>query len=485
MNLWVNRLKQLTILSVALFFYSCKDEINLLGIKNPNSKFDVKYIEIPIESSVLLFDSIRTSNYFFQKEVNRLLVGKTDDAIFGDVTAKTCTQFYSPSSAKLAATATFDYATIDLTFDNYTYGLSKSATPQKISIYELGQVLSDSSIAKYKNKTPIPTSGFITDKSFTLDPAILQSYNDKNKDTTLTLTIDPLVSNFGQRLFQSALNYRDDLDTTFAYYTLLTKKFPGIVVIPNECDKVFGFNPTNTKSRISLHYHLTTDTIKRVLNLVFASAVSFNNISSDKGGTVLELLTEANQDFNPPDNNRYIQSGTGIFTKLDIENFLKFSDTIPNMILNSAELVIGNVEDGGEFAPPAALALRVLKNDNMEYHFGTKNSQSVSDLAFYKGAISPDISCQTCSILIDNDSVFSAATDGNRQLVYSKTEKKYVGHLSQFLQQVYTKAEGKTQLRYFVLYPISPVAAKSVNRVRFPKDNIKLRIYYTLPTVND
>ena len=59
MNLWVSRVGQLAMLAVALFFFSCEDETSILGFKNPNSKFRASYVEIPIESSVLLRDSLR------------------------------------------------------------------------------------------------------------------------------------------------------------------------------------------------------------------------------------------------------------------------------------------------------------------------------------------------------------------------------------------------------------------------------------------
>ncbi len=72
MNLWANRVGQLASLAVALFFFSCEDEASVLGFKNQNQKFEASYIEIPIESSVLLLDSQRTSNFVFQNETNRL-----------------------------------------------------------------------------------------------------------------------------------------------------------------------------------------------------------------------------------------------------------------------------------------------------------------------------------------------------------------------------------------------------------------------------
>src|SRR5688500_7755434 len=68
MNLWANRLGQLAILAVALFFFSCEDDTSFLGYRNPNEKFKGKYVEIPLNSTVFLLDSIRTSNYFFNNE---------------------------------------------------------------------------------------------------------------------------------------------------------------------------------------------------------------------------------------------------------------------------------------------------------------------------------------------------------------------------------------------------------------------------------
>src|SRR6187551_507064 len=106
MNLWVNRVRQLTILAVALFFYSCTDETNYLGYPNPNSKFDVKYIELPVESSVLL-DQTRSSNFFYGSEPQRLLVGKYSDDKFGDVSSSACSQFFTTTGTKLASTAQF------------------------------------------------------------------------------------------------------------------------------------------------------------------------------------------------------------------------------------------------------------------------------------------------------------------------------------------------------------------------------------------
>ncbi len=515
MNLWVSRIRQLTILAVALFFYSCVDETNLIGFKPPNSKFDVKYIELPVTSSVLLFDSLRTSNYFFPGETNRFLVGEYLDDKFGSTISTSCTQFFTTSIVKLDSTAIFKKATIDLAFDNYVYGASASATPQNISVYKLDQDLDRLARGSYFNDTEIEYEADpIGVKSFTLDPAILKSYADKRKDTVLSV---PLTTAFGLELFQSAVDYRKGIDTSFAYYDLFIKKFKGIAIVPNGCDKIFGFSAPNVKSKISVYYKVSKDTITRQLIFSFVdgrlvekikvnnkdqlvtkivNVVSFNNIKTTLPSALNGILKY--EDFSPLDNNRYVQSGAGIYTKLDFDNFIKFSDTIPNMILNSAELVIGNVEDGGNLNPPQNLALRVLKENNRPYTFGRENIETTSNQIAYRGFAKPDFYIQNSSnVLIENDSAFTVVGDVGSyyQLSYSKTKNEYSGnvsvntsnnnYLTRFLQQVYNKEENKTQFQYFVLTPTSPSAAKSVNRVVFPDNNIKLRIYYTLPTVTD
>ena len=95
MNLWVRTLRQLTILSVALFFFLCEDESSLLGFKNPRQKFNVRYVDIPLTTSqVMSVDSIITDLRPYL-DVNRrtqyvdgIVVGKYLDPDFGQVTTQ-------------------------------------------------------------------------------------------------------------------------------------------------------------------------------------------------------------------------------------------------------------------------------------------------------------------------------------------------------------------------------------------------------------
>ncbi len=496
MNLWVSRVRQLAVLAVALFFYSCVDDANLIGFKNPNSKFEVKFKEFSVKSSVLL-DSMRSSNFYnYNTETNRLLVGKYTDAKFGEVSSSTCTQFFTTTPAKLKSTARFDSVSIQFRFDYYTYGNSKSGSPQIISIYELSQPLDDSLSAAYFNSTRIPInlqpSGFLGSKSFNVDPTEFKGYVDAKKDTAVVVHFllgGTSGHDFGQRIFDSALKYRDatsQADSTFINYREFIKEFYGIAIVPNDCDKMFGFSPSSPSSKITLHYTVN-DTLHQKLDLAFNFTAGYNNIVSDRGGVSDLNGIQYHQDFEPTSDNRYIQSGIGISTKIDISEFSEWSDTIPNMIINSAELYIGSVENEDVLSPPSNLVLRVLKEDNKFYKYQKFNGQSVKDYTLYNFFINPD-NASGLGVAIDNDSTFTVIDDrlSYFQLNYSKSGKKYNGYLTRFLQELYNKDEGKTKLTTFALNAVQPTpVAKTVNRVVFPKDDIKLRVYYTVPTIKN
>ncbi len=210
MNLWANRIGQLAVFAVALFFFSCQDEASLLGYKNPNTKFQVSYVEIPIESSVLLLDSQRTSNLYINNQLyngqSRLLIGQYVDDQFGKVSATAYSQFFTNTFTKLPAGSAFDSVTVQVRFDFYNYG-STSATPQTISVYEMDEDLIRADRYKYVSKSEVqvkPT--LLGSKEFTINPTDFNKYITDQLDTTITLRIS-LAKPFGEQIFESALRY--------------------------------------------------------------------------------------------------------------------------------------------------------------------------------------------------------------------------------------------------------------------------------------
>lgn len=488
MNLWVNRIGQLTLVSVALFFLSCQEDVSVLGYKNPNSKFKVSYVEIPLESSVLLRDSLRTSNFYYNGEPNRLLVGKYDDDRFGSVSSTAVTQYFTVNDAKLSSSAVYDSVSLQLQFDLYHYG-SAANTQQSLSVYELEDVLKFSDIKNYFNKSTVTSGQLLGSKSFTIDP---EDFNDFAKsttdyDTVITVKI-PLTYTFGKDIFDAAIRWRDYAspeDSLFIQYTKFTEQFKGLVIKPDVSDKAIGFTPSAT-SRLLIHYHTASDTT--TLNLSLSGVISYNQITSDRSASELSQIQEYHQEYLQDTDTRYIQSGTGILTKVDFSPFYSFLDTIPNIMVNSAELVVENVE-ASSYAPPKSLVLRNLHSNNRFRFHKSGNPQDSIDMVLYRGFFSYDIATLTSPAVVDNDQVFFARGDKANSLTYSSTKASYSGVFTLLFQQMSIRDNVRTPLTSFVLYPGTDLAstpafstgAKSFNRAIFPRNGIKLRIYYTKP----
>jgi hypothetical protein len=476
-------------LTVALFFFACEDEANQLGYKNPNSKFKVLYAEIPLSSSVLLLDSVRTSNYTFGKEVNSFLVGQYNDDQFGSVTAQAYGQYFvDPVNYKLPAEASFDSVSMDFAFNLYYYGTS-TASSQSITVYELDQDIPYSNALHYFNKTDVAVKPSpIGSKTFSVDPAVFTKIFNSGKDSVVRVHI-PLANDLGNRIFETAKRFRDGVDSVFVKNDFFNE-FKGISVKSESGDKIVGFR-TSTSSKITLHYH-TPQTDSLEMYLYFTSLGGYNKITPQWGASELSGLAQTYTDFYPASGNRYIQNGTGVVTKIDFSKFLEFTDTIPNMILNSAQLVIDNVVES-TFDPPTSFSLRALKPNNRQKVYLSDNAQDNADLTSYRGLLQFDYYQYNRSTgaehnaVVDSDSVMFVSNDsGSGSVVgYNKDKKQYSGLLTLFMQQLYLKSEGKTRFTQFALYPVSPVYAKSVNRVIFPASGIKLRIYYTKPTLSD
>lgn len=477
MNLWAKRIGQLAALPVALFF-SCEDEANLLGYKNPNQKFNASYVEIPIESSVLLLDSQRTSNYIFENETNRLLIGQYDDDKLGPVSANAYTQYYTNTTAKLTTDAVYDSVSLQLRLDFYSYGSKDSTTSQTVSVYELDEVLQYTNRRYYFNTSQVLTKPSpLGTKSFTVNPVKMQEFIQDRTDTVLTVNV-PLDAAFGQKLFSEAMDYATNPDdTTLITFNQFTEIFKGISIKSDNGDKIVGISPL---SAIRVHYH--KDTARASLEFPFVLVTNFNEIKTDFASGDLAGLTQSSQDFFPPSDLRYIQSGTGVYTKLDFSKFFEFCDTVPNVIITSAHLSIGSVVES-DLSPPSNLVLRILQENNELKK--VKNEKDTLDIGLYN----PRFPAHTGTLSVDNGSVVESdlamyvVGDQSPYLSYSSDKKSFDGNYALFFQQLSIARENLPRFRYFVLYPSSPAPnTKSVNRVVFPKDNIKLKVYYTKPT---
>ncbi|HEX5167928.1 MAG TPA: DUF4270 family protein [Cyclobacteriaceae bacterium] len=469
MNLWAKRIGQL-MMAVALFFFSCEEETTLLGFK-ADQRFNVYYTEIPVLSSVYLHDSVVTSN-FYTESLNRLLVGEYQDNSLGSVSASAYAQFSRLSALPDSLTfGIYDSISLQLSIDAaYFYG-SDGATQQQMEVYELDDTLARFSLLHpyYSSSTiPVkPTS--IGTKTFTIDPALFKDYVEQKIDTTIRFKLD---EEFGMRVFQEVVSIPSDSSSTY-FYDQFRYAIKGIALKPGQSDKIASFNPFSTKSKIVIHFHINK---RDSVVLGFSSFTSFNHLEGDRSATELAAITDHYNDVEVSQG--YVQNGVSLLTRLDFAKFLEMADTIPAMIINSAELVIGDVEVPlTNQAPPTKFILRIIDDENLFKVDST--DQDVIDIAKYSFTVGSR-SSGTGSYVILDDSRRATLT-----LPYSSTDNKYNGFLTLFLQELYKNRRNDGPLFSTVaLYPSSPAIGKTINRTVFNKNSIKLRVYYTRPTLN-
>ncbi|WP_443092758.1 DUF4270 family protein [Chryseolinea sp. T2] len=438
----------------------------------------------------MLRDSLRTSNFSYNGEPNRLLVGTYQDDRFGTVGSNAVTQYFPVVTTKLPAAAVYDSVSLQLQFDLYHYG-STAKSSQSVSVYKLEEVIKYENIKNYFNKTGVTSGELLGKKSFTVDTEDFDEFakSTTDYDTVITIKI-PLNEGFGRELFSAAVKWRDyatPADSLFIKYSAFIEVFKGLIIKPEASDKALGFNPSAVASQLQLHYHTATDTTS--LNLGLSGVISFNQITGDRSATELAQIQEYHQPYFENSETRYIQSGTGIFTKVDFSKFFEYIDTIPNLMINTAELVVENVESGS-LPPPPSLALRVLNpNNNRFRRYSADNNQDSIDMVRYYPYLTYDVALSNAAAFIDNDNVFYIHGDKATTLAYSSTKRNYSGVFTLLIQKMTIRNDDRTRLLTFLLYPGSDAStkpaftsgAKSLNRAIFPRSGIKLRISYTKP----
>lgn len=463
MNLWVKRTGQLLV--AVLFLMSCEDDSFLLGFQNKNKKFNVRYQELSLGSSVMLVDSVITDNI---QPPTRFLTGRYLDNVFGEVRSESYTEFFPLSDTILDENnAIFDSITVQLRFDTYVYG-SGGKTTETLSLHELQEGLNRDLLNDTVNFNYYYNSAIAYDATPICTSSRDVSYESLKKssastDTLLyTFKIDN-SSAFGNEVFDFLTTHTFP-DSTF--YDEFREQFKGIAIVPSSTNsKILGFSTANNSlSRATLHYH-TPDKDSLSVGFIFG-ALSFNRITTDRSTSDLAGISSY-QEFDLTDS-RYIQSGSPVITQLDLSNFYSFADSIPELVINSAELLFTpeGVVEGLE--PPSSIIIR-LQHENNQF-LNVRVQEDRDRVADYKN-------------IGLNGKYFSAGSDLGTlaTLTYDDDDNRFSGFVTLFFQDLFINKNKDDKILYISLNSIDPTIGKSVNRVVFNKNSVKLKIYYTKP----
>lgn len=475
---------------VLVVLFSCEEDENTIGIRRPNSKFRVAYAEIDVPTSVILFDKLVTYNGGVDTDgVQRFLVGQYQDNVFGIIRTETFTQI-SPSidNAVISIDAVLDSLVLQLKIDFYQYG-STSISDQTIQIHELSDTIKQ--VPYYSTSKVAYKPEILGEKLITIDPAgfdqnvIDNNDNQTTNDTTKNYRII-LDGNYARDLFAT---FQTDADITDDFEAF-TGKHKGFAIIPTISDKILGIDPTINASSLAdgtkLVMYYTEGGVSKQINFVLYPftnnpVIGFSSIESNRTGTVLQSLTEPFTEFFPVDNKRYIQSGTGIMTKLDFRKFFEYMDTVKNPILNSAELYFEN--ESSEFPPPSRFQFRVLNDQNMYksvFLDSVVNGEPKLFLdqelyAAYLNTVEFNFNDGTMDLKGD-------VSSKNALNVSAGSTNSISAFLTEFFQTQYVQRDYEKRIEYCAFHPLETQFRKSVNRFVM-SDKVTLRIYYTTPVV--
>ena len=484
MNLWVKRAGQL--LAAALFLMSCEDDSYLLGFQNKNKKFNVRYQQFSLPSSVVLVDSIITDNQDFS---SRLLVGQYQDLSFGTVRTEVYTQIFPVTTSILSAEAVYDSVTIRVRLDFYSYG-KLGESEERFAIHELTEGfhdLTDSIGRRYYynttmayDPTPMGEATCIVHTDSLSKHAALGS----NADTIMFQ--GKLSDDFGLKLFSRAQAVEDTLRSEFAHY------MKGLVFVPSQSEMVVGLNTTSV-TQVMLHYHTATDTVTRLYRMGYSNigAIGFNNITTARTGD-LAAITQPYEGYVPPSGLRYLQNGSPVVTKLDLSEFYSFitgsadgvTDSITHMEVNNAEISCSVAPSPDGQSPPSNLYFRVMNSDDLYYNNARSEDREFME-EFY--TFSGDVPSLQRSFGLYYYPGNDTSTEWIK-LEYDSKSNKYVGFATLFIQNLFqrkeaARKEGTTpkQLQYLALVPYTPPTARSVDRAVIDANSIKLKVTYTTP----
>jgi hypothetical protein len=488
----------LTLCLAAGLLAGCKDDEAIIGFQKEVPRLGAFYHEFTLPATTILKDSVRTDNiriYLNQAvsvDLDRIMVGKVNDPVFGEMTTTPYFQFLPPSTnAKIKlGSPTFDKITLTLLFDYYFYGDTTVEADQNIKVYEV-QSPGLNRNNKYFSFSEVSIADSpIGEATWTFNPdSVRKSLLNNTDGNTTNDRVDSLYfeldQTFGQKLFDSLVQTKDTL--FLADIDRFQETFNGLALIPSQTNIVMGFNPSKVSTRLTIYFSYVDGSgnpRKARYNMSLANPLcaSFTKIETNRGSSFLSGLTQPYTEFNTGDAYTYTQSGSGVFTRLDLTPVYNYFDTIASPMLNSAEIYIPalSTSERNHFGKPRSLYY-MLTDDNNKFH-----------RAFTTVALTDSTSAPTADEAIqtkyyvefgENFSIHARGDDTNGlkiPLTDDASGTLYKGYMTEFFQyQLRLPSNNLPRFKYAALIPSDAPVGKSLNGITLKGDQIKLRVYYS------
>lgn len=439
----------LSILSALSFFTSCNKEMGV-SLDEIDEDIAVTYID-----SFTVNTSTYQLDYLPAAATGNVLVGKVQSADLGTVKSSSYLRLTLDSYAdNIPEGAVFDSVNVVLrpNFAKYYYG--DTTQVQSISIHKVTQEIVTTNILTSIDsyKAPIYVTGptIFSNQKFNYENTALGTSQFRPYIKSIDTISVRLADSFGKDLFDKINDHDFNVNNVEAFQTYLK----GIAIVPsNNNTAILGLNDTVS---VHINYSYTgSDGFKvsaKKLLTNYSPVYQYNNIEYDRTGTPFAALNNTNREISLQQANSkaYIQSGTGLVTKIKTPTLREFMYN-ENISINKAELIIETEALGhGAYPAPSSLMLMVSnKNGLASNYIPSPFTNTIQQAAYIAG----------------ND----VGENG-----------KYVFNLIDYVKNINSNRYLDTDL---LISTISPTVFSTVNTAKIATENgrpkIKLNIVYT------
>jgi len=306
-------------ITLLLLLASCQSEDQTLGSSFVDSKTSIVYVDtFTVSTSTFVHDTIKTSNK------SLALVGKFIDKknIVGKINSQSYIILRNQVS-ELNEYALYDSIVLLLKPSGYYYGDTTSTYT-----IQANRVTQD--ILFNKNDTYL-----YNNSHFDFEPTSLGEYSFKPKPNKKQLIRIKLEDELGldfMRKLKSSTSAFEELGGFYNY-------FKGIVLRCSNGESILGYTLDST--RISLYYHYEgSDKVYNVNFIPTLPSRQFNEITSDRSGTIIENISKTPIPSSKLNNYAIVQAGIGLVTRIDFPTIKNLREQNRSFDVIKAELVI-------------------------------------------------------------------------------------------------------------------------------------------------
>ena len=358
-------MKYLFTIAILVLTLACtKNEEEIFSLDIGNDWVDIKtkvYLidTITVKLSTFQFDSINVST------TKRVMVGSYNDSEFGITKSKSYIQLKSDyDTFEIDDKAKYDSISLVLKYDKYFY--NDTIPNQEFKVYKvLDDIEPDEDY--FYNTTLIKSSAI---------PLAIKNFQPRpNKIDSLIINLD---KTFGETLFNKIKDNQINNEDEFL------DEYKGLLIEGNESNtSILGFT---LDSELHIYYSIDNgiefESENKILNFSFSATKIFNHIESDQEGTFFENI-ENSETLLPSfetNNNTFIQSGTGITTRIDIPYLETLYDIPGEGVILDTYLRISLEQSSDD--------LKILKTrDSLQLYIVNQKNEIIEELLDYGGNI--------------------------------------------------------------------------------------------------